>query len=115
MTKKERERRKILVYEAYMEAQARGKKTEVIRDALAVKHNVSSKTIERWVAEIFKRRKAMIGPVKATISELKTTINGLNEKIRILASGDFYADWETGEPIKPERSNPISDDGRLLV
>lgn len=108
MTKKERERLKILVYEAYMEAQARGEKTEVIRDALAIKHNVSSKTIERWVAEIFKRREAMMGQMKATI-------NGLSEKIRILASGDFYPDWETGEPIKPERSKPISDDGELLV
>ena len=115
MTKKERERLKIIVYEAYMEAQARGEKTEVIRDALAVKHNVSSKTIERWVAEIFKRREAMMGQMKATISELETTINGLKEKIRILASGDFYPDWETGEPIKPERSKPISDDGILLV
>ena len=48
-------------------------------------------------------------------SEKATIIAGLAEQDRILASGDFYIDEDTGEIKQPKPIPQFSQNGRLLV
>ena len=59
MKKKERDRLKWVVYEAYMARQGRGGKTEEITEALAKKFHVCPRTIQNWIYDVSKQRQAM--------------------------------------------------------
>lgn len=58
MKKKERDRVKIVVYEAYMAGQARGQKTEEILDELGGKFDRHPRTIQNWIYDVGKQREA---------------------------------------------------------
>lgn len=58
MRKKERDRLKVVVYEAYMAGQARGQKTEEILEALGQKFGVHPRTIQNWIYDVGKQWKA---------------------------------------------------------
>lgn len=58
MKKKERDRLKVVVYEAYMAGQARGQKTEVILQELGGKFDRHPRTIQNWIYDVDKQREA---------------------------------------------------------
>jgi len=90
MQNRERERLKNVVYQAYMAAKAAGGvKTEKIYENLGDTYHRAPDTMKKWVLEVGKQR--------------EIRLKNLEDQMRIIASGDFYPDWETGEPIKTER------------
>lgn len=70
MKKKERERLKTVVYEAYMAGQARGQKTEVILEALGQKFDRHPRTIQNWIYGVGRSREAQLEALKANITNL---------------------------------------------
>jgi len=75
MKKKDRNRLKEVVYEAYMAGHARGGKTEEIVEALAEKFYVCPRTIQRWIYDVRKRRQAikqqLLETVRTNIMQLR--------------------------------------------
>ena len=82
-------------------------KTYIYQD-LAGEAGVSSKTIQRWVSGDDMETKSM------TAQQVER-LEHLEEQDRILASGDYYIDEETGEIKQPEPIPVFSQDGRLLA
>lgn len=102
MTKRTTPRvKKHAVDEFYRELRRGGKTKTRIYEDLALEYGVESKTVRRWVSkspDIWKKQ-----------------IEHLEEQVKILASGDFYVDEDTGEIKQPEPIPQISKDGRLLA
>lgn len=70
MKKKERDRLKELVYEAYMAGQATGGKTEVILEALANKYGVCSRTLQNWIYDVRKERETRQRDYEETVKSI---------------------------------------------
>lgn len=107
MKKKERERLKLVVYEAYMAGQATGQKTEGILEEVAQKYHRNARTIQNWIYDVRRQRKAL--------ESLPLVVQHLREQVRIVASGDFYVDEDTGEARQPEPISHLSLDGETLL
>lgn len=64
MRKKERERLKLVAYDAYMTGQSEGEKTEQIVENLAKKYHVCERTIQNWIYAVSERRNRTIDIVE---------------------------------------------------
>ena len=71
MRKEERERRQLVVYEAYMAGQARAERTEEIVEALAEKFHVCPRTIQNWIYRVRKNREAQRETLRSNMMQLR--------------------------------------------
>lgn len=75
MKTKERDRIKVVVYEAYMAGQARGQKTEEILEELGQKFHVHPRTVQNWIYDVRKQREVnqqcLLETVRTNIMQLR--------------------------------------------
>ena len=105
MKQKERDRLKLVAYEAYMAGQARGQKTEVILEKLGKKFHRDPRTIQNWIYDVCKERE--------TKNQVEVLRDEANAKCRKDDHSWFDDSRFEGIAYRCEHSDKVGDFGNI--
>jgi hypothetical protein len=118
---KERERLKVVVFEAYMAGQARGQKTEVILDALSKKFGRTPRQLQNWIYAVNKNRNEESYKETPHNLRIRKLARALVNRISVpslwdkVLRRDLPVDFQQGTYYLPIGAVEIGEDKQIMV